>query len=344
MQNSQAREMPVAAACPARGRATNLTPMPQGAENPTPDVPETPASEPALGGVGSPQPTSRLPYLLFLPPVVVLAITLPIILFGGHGQPSQSEPAAMAPSASGLASTQLPVRSSVDDEALDFEGILDPETPHETKPKATYHTVSQAAARTCSTHSVDGLSLQLIAEVRCLKPDALVPLPKRANLSLDPDTFPYLQRAAAEHLGKALAASSKTQMTLHSAVRTLAQQYLVYRWGAHKTCGVQLAARPGTSNHEIGLALDIGEPKQWRPKLEAQGFRWLGKSDKVHFDYRGKRASSNRATDILAFQKLWNLNHPDDEIKETGKYDSATEDRLAKSPARGFPKAPHCGK
>jgi hypothetical protein len=132
-------------------------------------------------------------------------------------------------------------------------------------------------------------------------------------------------------------------LKIHSALRTVAQQYLVWRWAGTKRCGVQMATAPGESNHETGRALDIANQAQWRGALEAQEFRWLGSSDAVHFDFKTNRALS-RAPDILAFQKLWNRNHPDDRILESGSYDANTEQRLKKSPPGGFKLGPTCGK
>ena len=49
-------------------------------------------------------------------------------------------------------------------------------------------------------------------------------------------------------------------------------------------------ARPGTSRHEIGLAIDaVALPASRRPELveimQSVGFRWAGPSDFVHFDF-----------------------------------------------------------
>ena len=63
----------------------------------------------------------------------------------------------------------------------------------------------------------------------------------------------------------------------------------------------------------------------------------------MHFDYKGSDAgAAHTATDVLAFQKLWNRNHTDDRIPETGKYSPVTELRLKKSPASGFPLGASC--
>jgi hypothetical protein len=107
---------------------------------------------------------------------------------------------------------------------------------------------------------------------------------------------------------------------------------------------VPLATRPGESNHEIGIALDIAEAGTWRPALEAQQFRWLGASDRVHFDYKGGGGPpAGTATDVLAFQKLWNRNHPTDKIAEDGRYSPAVEHRLRQAPPDGFAHGPSCG-
>jgi hypothetical protein len=47
---------------------------------------------------------------------------------------------------------------------------------------------------------------------------------------------------------------------------------------------------------------------------------------------------------VLAFQILWNKNHPTDTLTADGRYTPATEQRLKKAPAEGFPIGPRCGK
>jgi hypothetical protein len=217
-------------------------------------------------------------------------------------------------------------------------------SPAKSMPPKRYGTVQQAAAQSCSTASVDGLSRQIIEQARCIEPNAFVPLPARPNLALAPNVFPYLALEARDHLLRALDAHPSGKMTVNSALRTVAQQYLVSRWSTVKRCGVQLATRPGESNHEVGAALDIAEPAQWRSTLEAHQFRWLGASDRVHFDYKEAAAASHTSVDVLAFQVLWNRNNPRDVITADGRYSSTTEQRLKKAPPSGFPVGPTCGK
>ena len=227
---------------------------------------------------------------------------------------------------------------------LDEDGST--EEPAAPKPPAPQHfaTVQEAASSSCSTESIEGLSKQIIEQARCMNPKAVVPLPSRPNLVTGPNVFPYLQEEARDRLVKVLDAHKNTTMKVNSALRTVAQQYLVWRWSASKTCGVELATRPGESNHELGLALDIADHNAWRPALEAEQFHWLGASDRVHFDYKAPDATPRKMTDVLAFQKLWNRNHPADPVNEDGIYSPAVEQRLKKAPPDGFATGPTCGK
>ncbi|HTQ03401.1 MAG TPA: M15 family metallopeptidase [Polyangiaceae bacterium] len=233
-----------------------------------------------------------------------------------------------------------------DGEAMDDDGAPEEPSSAPAKPAPSQHfaTVQDAAAGSCTTVSVEGLSKQIIEQARCLNPKAVVPLPSRPNLVTGPHVFPYMQADARDHLVRVLDAHKSAQMKLNSALRTVAQQYLVWRWSASKSCGVELATRPGESNHELGLALDVAEHASWRSALEAEQFRWLGASDRVHFDYKTADAQPRKMTDVLAFQKLWNRNHPKDPVNEDGLYSAATEVRLKKAPPDGFEIGPSCGK
>jgi len=257
--------------------------------------------------------------------------------------PSDFAPAAMKlspePSASTPTASDEPPASAFPEDGIEEE-------PGPSKPVRPKHfgTVQQAAAGSCSTASVDGLSRQIIDQVRCADVKAFALLPARSNLVLESHTFPYLESAARDHLLRVLDAHRNQTMRIHSALRTVAQQYLVWRWASGRRCGVQMATAPGDSNHETGRALDIANVAEWRPALEAEDFHWLGASDNVHFDFKSHHASPQGAPDILAFQRLWNRNHPDDRIAESGRYDSNTEQRLKKSPPAGFSVGPSCSK
>jgi hypothetical protein len=206
------------------------------------------------------------------------------------------------------------------------------------------NTVESVIDATCSTSAVAGLSAQIIAEANCIEPNAFVAIPDRSNLVKAGDhVLMFLEQPARDRLVLALDAFPNRTMTVTSALRTVAQQLLLSRWGDDGVCGVELAAVPGNSNHETGLAIDVLETTAWRTALEDRGFSWLGPSDDVHFDYVGAGATDHRGLDVLAFQRLWNRNFPSDTIVADGSYGPATEARLLASPAAGFSLGPSCG-
>jgi hypothetical protein len=332
------------------------------------ESPLEPQQEPPHSDAPS-APRSRLPTrrtvglgFAFLAPCVVIALGIYFIAKGGAPRgaliptPSASAaatssvgaPQAVAPPDSAeAAASGTPSLEKAEPAGLAFDDENGDGEPAPAKKAAPKHfaTVEKAAAGSCTTASVDGLSRQIIEQARCLKQNAYVPLPTRPNLALASNVFPYLELEARNHLLKALDAHTSGKMTINSALRTVAQQYLVWRWAAGKRCGVQLATPPGESNHEIGIALDVAEASAWRPALEAQEFRWLGSSDRVHFDYKGAEASTPRSVaDVLAFQTLWNRNHPTDAVTADGHFSPATEQRLKKAPSDGFALGPTCGK
>ena len=204
-------------------------------------------------------------------------------------------------------------------------------------------TVYEASQASCSTTSVKGLSEQIVAQMNCIIPGAMTAVPNRPNITFGAAAFPYMQPPAKDALVKALDANPSKSMTVNSMFRTVAQQYLLYRWGQLKKCGIGLAAYPGNSNHESGLAIDTSQYSTWKTPLANQGYKWFGNADKVHFDYAGAGIKNLKGKDVLAFQMLWNLNNPGDQITEDGDYGPQTEDRLKKSPADGFAKDPVCG-
>jgi hypothetical protein len=207
---------------------------------------------------------------------------------------------------------------------------------------AQAQTVAEAANTTCSTTSVKGLSLQIIAQGQCITPGAFVQIPDAPNLTLGAAVFPFLEEPAKDALVATLESKPGTTMTINSMLRTVAQQYLLYQWSLSDICGVTLAATPGNSNHETGIALDVQNYGEWMNALENHGFVWFGNSDAVHFDYQGPGAVSHKGLDILAFQQLWNKNNPGDLIDEDGAYGPQTASRLQQSPAEGFPLGASC--
>jgi len=228
-----------------------------------------------------------------------------------------------------------------------------PTGPDESEPDATESvddsdaavtagSVAAAVSNSCSTTSVKGLSLQIIAEANCIKPGAYAKIPNRSNLSVGAAVFAYLEQPARDRLVATLDANPSRTMQMNSGLRTVAQQYLLYRWAAQGRCGISIAAKPGRSNHETGLALDISSASTWKTSLGNHGFHYAGSADPVHFDYVGTGAVDHRGLDVLAFQRLWNDNHPNDVIAEDGDYGPQTEGRLKQAPAEGFAQGASC--
>ena len=185
-----------------------------------------------------------------------------------------------------------------------------------------------------STAVVNGLSQQLIYQLQLMMPDAFVSFDD-LNVDLLDAAFPYVQTPAKQALQKAIQDRGQT-MQVNSAYRTIAQQMLLYNDRFNNPNPV---APPGASNHQTGLAIDIEDATGWEVYLMRYGWNPLP-GDPPHFDYQGGGTIDLRSQSILAFQQLWNQNHPDQGITEDGGFGPQTEDALNRSPATGFPKAP----
>jgi len=203
-------------------------------------------------------------------------------------------------------------------------------------------TVQQAINAGCSTSPVKGLSQQIVDQAECFAPGSYVLMPDKPGLSFNDVEFRYLQLAARDALVASIDSKPGTALTLNSMLRTVPEQYVLYNWYQNGQCGITLAAPPGSSNHETGLAIDINQYSTWKPTLLAHGFTWQGSADVVHFDYKGPGAVAYSGNDVRAFQQLWNKNNPGDVIAEDGIYGPQTGARLAKSPAGGFANGPSC--
>jgi hypothetical protein len=211
----------------------------------------------------------------------------------------------------------------------------DPESPWTEGAIGTWQAglnVGQAGG--CSTAIVRGLAGQLIDEINCLRPNTLVQF-SRGDINEGESVWPFLQAPAVADLHAALDQRGRA-MSMNSALRTLPQQYLLYKWYQDGQCGISLAARPGRSPHESGKAIDIEDHGGWQNALENHSWSWHGNDDAVHFDYVGGGTVDLSGLSVRAFQRLWNRNHPDDLIAEDGQYGPQTEGKLRASPVDGF--------
>jgi Synergist-CTERM protein sorting domain-containing protein len=75
--------------------------------------------------------------------------------------------------------------------------------------------------------------------------------------------------------------------------------------------------------------------------MAARGWSHNVPGDPVHFEHLS--SPDIRGKDVLAFQRLWNRNKPNDKISEDGAYGPQTEARLKSAPATGFAAGPTCG-
>lgn len=191
----------------------------------------------------------------------------------------------------------------------------------------------------CSTSVVLGLSKQIAEEVGCMSPGSLVALEAGGNLVFSSNAvLPYMHETAKTDL---LKVSATRTVQVNSGFRTVAQQYLLYRWYQLGRCGISAAAKPGRSNHESGRALDLSNYSSLISAMSAKGWSHNVPGDPVHFEHLS--SPDIRGKDVMAFQRLWNRNNPGDQIAEDGAYGPQTEARLKQAPATGFAMGATCG-
>lgn len=200
-------------------------------------------------------------------------------------------------------------------------------------------TVESHVPTGCSTSVVIELSRQIAEEVDCLMPGQLVRVSEGDGIVFTgAAVLPYLSEAGRADL--LAAAAEGGTIELNSAYRSVAQQYLLRRWYEQGRCGITAAAQPGESNHESGRAIDVNNWSERRAALEANGWAQTVPGDEVHFDHLA--SPDLRGSDVLAFQRLWNRNHPGVPIDEDGFWGPMTQMALAASPAEGFPIGATC--
>jgi peptidoglycan hydrolase-like protein with peptidoglycan-binding domain len=191
---------------------------------------------------------------------------------------------------------------------------------------------------TCSTEAVKNLSLQVIDEMNLLIPNVLVSFDDLDVSGNEATVNFFLQPKAKDALRLAIRRRGKT-LRLNSAYRTVVQQHILFSWQG--SCGISIAATPGKSNHEDGLAIDTPDWEEWISALEAEGWQHFGARDPVHFTFMGGGVRNDIGDiGVKAFQILWSKHNPDDPIDPSiwpdGLYGPVTAARLDRSPANGF--------
>ena len=185
--------------------------------------------------------------------------------------------------------------------------------------------------RSCSTAGTEGISQQLLAEMACLSEGALVEVSHPNVIATHSRVHLFLSPEGRDAL---LSVAATRQVRINSGLRTIAEQYVL-------GLGCSVAAAPGRSNHETGRAIDVQNYASVGRALQSAGFsRPLPSRDPVHYVARG---DDLRRLSVLAFQRLWNANHPSDRIAEDGAAGSQTVSRLARAPGEGFAIGRVCG-
>ncbi len=218
-----------------------------------------------------------------------------------------------------------------------FHGDVDQEEPYYDELADSAGTVRQQLGR-CSTAGVMGLAEQIVDEMRCWDPGLLDELHESDTiLFTGPAVMPYFTPEAVAGLESV---STVSPVEVRSGYRTVVQQYLIRAWKQAGRCGIRAAAKPGESSHESGRAIDIQNYASVRALLEQEGWVRTVSGDPIHFAHLASADLSG--LDVLAFQRLWNRNHPEEPIAEDGDFGGATAWRIERSPAAGFAAGSEC--
>ncbi|MCB9526195.1 MAG: D-alanyl-D-alanine carboxypeptidase family protein [Myxococcales bacterium] len=205
-------------------------------------------------------------------------------------------------------------------------------------------------ARACSTAPANRLSMQIAQEMACLAPAQWARIDRLPNVSFGPAAYPFLSDDAAAAFERAAATGRPISVT--STWRSVAQQHILKSWEG--SCGIGVAATPGRSMHQSGLAVDTTAyaDATVRNALKSAGFTWYcdqrnggrisGCADPVHFTFYG--GNDLRPLAVRAFQALWNRNKPAAErLTVDGDWGPATRRALDQAPLDGFPVVGNCG-
>ena len=170
------------------------------------------------------------------------------------------------------------------------------------------------------------LNDQLARAHSCMYPSDLAAVSAGSGLSFRAGSLRFASPQTRDAL---YAARRSSSFQVNAAYRTLLQQFYLQTSGA---CGS--VARPGSSNHESGTAVDVQQYSAARAALVGAGCSWPAiENDLVHFNClpRGVRPRT-----VLVFQRLWNLNNPGDRITEDNSWGPQSEARLRRASIGGF--------
>lgn len=186
-----------------------------------------------------------------------------------------------------------------------------------------------------STMAVRGLDLQLFWQLNKLAPSMLVSI-SDLGFQVGDGLFPYLQPPAKQELEKVLAGNKS--ITINSAYRSVVAQAMLY---SQQQRGLikNLVAYPGKSDHQRGASIDVEEwgDDSIMQALTDVGWQWTyGDADPMHFDCDSEDVRDIREMSIKAFQTLWNVANPRQQIDVDGSLGDETLNCIYNSPAEGF--------
>ncbi len=201
-------------------------------------------------------------------------------------------------------------------------------------------TIGEFVSHTCFNEGddtpdalLDGLSPQLVRAINCVQPGTLADIPNGDWQMLDPRRPALVDGRAIDDLVRAMDERDAT-LVMRWTYRDVALQHLFYLWTLDDC---DFAARPGRSNHQDGLAVDLDTPGAWRAAMRAHGWVDNVPGDAPHFNYTRAEDLGLGPLSLVAFQALWNLNVPHRALPLSGDYDAATAQALTDSPLQGFP-------
>jgi N-acetylmuramoyl-L-alanine amidase len=213
-----------------------------------------------------------------------------------------------------------------------------PLTPSQNQPKATPPTSKTLGQYIdeggCSTAGMMGLNAGLIAatagSVIPVASDKIKANDGAVNLAISAKLGSSLLLVATEYYQQ-----FGRPLQINSLYRTAAQQIALYEWYKRGMCSISACARPGTSNHEAGQAVDVEDYEGAKAIFKKNGWVWqMDKSgnDPVHFE---KDLGAKKLT-IIALQRYWNKYNPTDKIAEDGEYGPTTRAKALQLPIDGY--------
>lgn len=190
---------------------------------------------------------------------------------------------------------------------------------------------------------VDGIGRQLVEELQCMDDTILEfyePCQETGCIWAD-GPQPLAMRPEVIVGLRAAATQEDDFISITAAYRDVAMQYYS-RWYKENCDASFDAAVPGESNHQGGRAVDVRYYDFWWDALLDNGFDHPIPGDRPHFELVGTAAfraesAALQELSVLAYQRLWNRNNPDDRIPEDGVYGATTKARLGFAPVEGFP-------